>query len=255
MGTFINNQRLAQLAGVHYNSEALQIAPIVYSRTHTVVQQFHLLRKFPECILVTSFSDDNVTGEMLRKLPPNVRLWFSNNVEVEDERVVAVPIGIRTSPKGEVILRKVINEERPPERNLVYMNFYRRIKRSHNPRRGIYEQFEDKEWITTEGGFDHVPMDQFYRQIAAHPYVLSPPGAGPDCHRHWESIMLGSIPIVLKSPMTKLLDDLPCLQVENWDEVTPERLQSELEPLRERFKSPAMEKVWFEYWQKRITEA
>jgi hypothetical protein len=144
---------------------------------------------------------------------------------------------------------------RLPERNLVYMNFLRLIRNGENPRRGIWEQFCANDWITTEGGFDHVPMEQFYEQIASHPYVLSPPGAGPDCHRHWESILLGSIPIVKKSAATRILDDLPCLQVVTWDEVTVERLEEELPGLRERFNSPKMEILWFEYWEKRIKEA
>lgn len=114
--------------------------------------------------------------------------------------------------------------------------------------------FENKWWITSEGGFEHVSMKRFYNQILSHPYTLSPPGAGPDCHRHWEAIMLGCIPIVLRSSATRILDDLPCLQVEDWGEVTKERLEKELPGLRKRFNSPAMEKVWFEYWEKEILQ-
>ena len=40
MRTFINNRRLADLAGVNFDSEIIQEGPIVYSRTHTVVGQF-----------------------------------------------------------------------------------------------------------------------------------------------------------------------------------------------------------------------
>ena len=109
--------------------------------------------------------------------------------------------------------------------------------------------------MTVEGGFDHVPIDHFYQQIASHPYVLSPAGAGPDCHRHWESILLGSIPIVLKQPFLDVLEGLPVLLVDNWAEVTPKRLRDELPSLMERFHSPAMERVWFEYWQERILGA
>ena len=38
-----------------------------------------------------------------------------------------------------------------------------------------------------------------YRQMLANSaYVLSPPGNGADCHRTWEAIYLGAIPIVLR---------------------------------------------------------
>lgn len=252
MKLFINNQRLANLAGVNFDSEKIKPGTIVYSRTHEVFRQFKKLSSFPECILITSFSDANCTDGMANQLPWNVKRWFSNNVSTSNPRVTAVPIGLRTSPDGEVLLRKAMEKGRLPVRNLVYMNFLRNIPRNPNPREGMYEQFGGKDWITTEGGFDHVSMTQFYDQMLSHPFVLSPPGAGPDCHRHWEAILLGSIPIVLKSPVTKILDGLPCLQVDNWDEVTPERLNEELPRLNRLFHSLKMDICWFEYWKEKI---
>lgn len=253
MKYFINNQRLAQLAGVGFRSEKINPTPIVYSRTHTVVSQFDQLATFPECVLVTSFSDACCTIQMAKKLPPNVKKWYSNNVSTNNLRVVPVPIGLRTSPESEVILRNQMENGRPPQRNLVYMNFLRHIPRQPNPRKGLYEFFGGNNWVTEEGGYEHTPMKEFYEQIASHPFIISPPGAGPDCHRHWESILLGSIPIVLKSRVTvQLLNDLPCLQVNNWTEVTEEKLNKELPRLKKRFNSEAMGKIWFDYWKERI---
>ena len=254
MNNFINNQRLSQIAGVNFDSEKIQPGRIVYSRTHTVKKQFKRLVSFPSCVLITSFSDDCCTDEMADKLPSNVRRWFSNNVMTDNPRVTEVPIGIPYSDK-EKPLRKVMEEGRNPQHNLVYMNFIRKIHRPINPRQGLYEMFENKSWVTTEGGNDHVSPLQFFNQIVSHPFILSPPGAGPDCHRHWEALYLGSIPIVKRSPVTKILNDLPCLQIDSWDEVTEERLLKELPELQKRFNDSAMDKIWFEYWQKQILEA
>jgi hypothetical protein len=64
---------------------------------------------------------------------------------------------------------------------------------------------------------------------------------------------LGSIPIVLRSNATRILDDLPCLQVNSWAEVTEEKLIEELPRLQERFNNiEALDKCWFGYWQERI---
>ena len=60
---------------------------------------------------------------------------------------------------------------------------------------------------------------------------------------------------MLRSEATSILDDLPCFQVNHWDEVTEDKLNKELEPLTERFKSPSMEKIWLEHWHKKIMEA
>ncbi len=59
-----------------------------------------------------------------------------------------------------------------------------------------------------------------YREIVTNSaFVLSPPGNGADCHRTWEAIYLGAIPIVLKKywPFTHL--KLPVLVVEDWSEI------------------------------------
>jgi len=255
MNTFINNKRLAGLAGVNFDSEVIQPGPIVYSRTHLVQSQFPKLAKMGSCILITSFSDAKCTTKMASRLPPNVRRWFSNNVATRNARVTAVPIGLRTSSQGEQILRVVMGMGRLKERNLVYMNFWRRLRRTPNPRRGIYEMFMCKKWVTYEGGFDHVPMDHFYKMTASHPYTISPPGAGPDCHRHWEAMLLGTIPIVLRSKATDILEDMPCLRITHWGEITERLLLKQLPKLKARFDTPTMDKCWFEYWRDMILEA
>jgi hypothetical protein len=50
-------------------------------------------------------------------------------------------------------------------------------------------------------------------------YVLSPPGNGPDCHRTWESIYLGAIPIVWKSAWPNFRYQLPVLSIEDWSQL------------------------------------
>lgn len=49
-------------------------------------------------------------------------------------------------------------------------------------------------------------------------YVLSPRGNGLDCHRTWEAIYLGAIPVVTRGTLTSdLTDGLPVLVVDNWE--------------------------------------
>jgi hypothetical protein len=59
-----------------------------------------------------------------------------------------------------------------------------------------------------------------YRELVADSaFVISPPGNGADCHRTWEAIYLGAVPIVLKRywPFNHL--KLPVLVVEDWHEI------------------------------------
>jgi hypothetical protein len=56
--------------------------------------------------------------------------------------------------------------------------------------------------------------------MAAHAFVASPHGNGLDCHRTWEALALGCIPIVKRSPIDKVFQGLPVWIVGSWKEVT-----------------------------------
>ena len=50
-------------------------------------------------------------------------------------------------------------------------------------------------------------------------FVLSPPGNGNDCHRTWEAMYLGAIPVVLEAFLDSgLTSNLPVLAVASWDD-------------------------------------
>ena len=49
-------------------------------------------------------------------------------------------------------------------------------------------------------------------------FVVSPPGNGADCHRTWEAIYLGAVPIVLRE-FWNFGDDLPVLIVDDYSEI------------------------------------
>ncbi len=84
-------------------------------------------------------------------------------------------------------------------------------------------------------------------------FVLSPHGNGLDCHRTWEALCLGCIPIVKTSALDPMYTGLPVLILEEWSNVTAELLsqkQIEMAPLFDTdvFK----EKMQLKYWMQKI---
>jgi hypothetical protein len=55
-------------------------------------------------------------------------------------------------------------------------------------------------------------------------FVVSPEGVGLDCHRTWEAILLGCIPIVKRNALSSLFSDLPVIVVDDWAQVSRELL-------------------------------
>lgn len=81
-------------------------------------------------------------------------------------------------------------------------------------------------------------------------FVLSPKGAGIDCHRTWEALALGCIPIVERSPICSVFEDLPVLIIDSWKDVTRELLDKTIADFGER--KFRMEKLTLRYWVQRI---
>lgn len=53
-------------------------------------------------------------------------------------------------------------------------------------------------------------------------FVISPPGNGPDCHRTWEAMYLGAIPVVLRKSWPFAHLELPVLIVDTWEQIPEE---------------------------------
>jgi hypothetical protein len=50
-------------------------------------------------------------------------------------------------------------------------------------------------------------------------FVVSPPGNGSDCHRTWEALLMGAVPVIKSNSLSKnVVENTPILEVENWDD-------------------------------------
>ncbi len=85
-------------------------------------------------------------------------------------------------------------------------------------------------------------------------FVISPHGNGLDCHRTWEALALGCIPIVRSSPLDILYEDLPVAIVNDWSDVTPGFLLTEIEKRKEKQEQNQynFSKLTLTYWVNQI---
>jgi hypothetical protein len=78
-------------------------------------------------------------------------------------------------------------------------------------------------------------------------FVLSPYGEGMDCHRTWEALILGSIPILKSKKFVNMFKDLPVLFVDDWTDIN----QKILDDTIEKFKNMNFnyDKLTLDYWK------
>ena len=97
---------------------------------------------------------------------------------------------------------------------------------------------------------NHTNRDECWSSMTKHAFVVSPHGNGLDCHRTWEALSLGCIPIVKTSGLDKLFDDLPVWIVQEWKDVSLENMKAKIEEFKNRTFN--YEKLTLAYWKSKI---
>jgi hypothetical protein len=156
--------------------------------------------------------------------------------------------GPRSSPKiQEQLLFAVSKKARPlVERTpTAYTTFHFAIHRGC--RQEAYDQIP-KELVYYEP--HNIPRLASWNRQIEYAFVVSPPGEGLDCHRTWEALCLGCIPIMISTPLDGLFEGLPVLIVKKWSDVNQELLDKTV--VEYGAKEWCLDKLQLKYWVERI---
>ncbi len=230
-------------------------------------------------VLVTGDSDLCVPRETLSQEEtfkllnsPLLRKWFIQNTQVQDnDKIVQMPIGLdfHTISEGKTHIWKLPEEKSDPldqeqilqdiitnnfETQNSFINRESKIYVNFTVSNDRFKQRQDslnkinKELLVINQSF--TPRTNNWKLMTKYAFVLSPTGVGLDCHRTWEALCLGCIPIVKMVNFTKLFEDLPVLIVEDWSDVTEELLQKTLVDFSKRQFNYS--KLTLQYWRNQI---
>lgn len=228
-------------------------------------------------VLVSGDSDLCVPMEALPELEYKTLLnskflikWFCQNTRIQNsEKIIQLPIGLdyhtiyynpncswklpgeKSLPRYQEQTLVALRQKSVPfyeRRPKIYINFSTTKNDRFGQRKKAFIEIPTN-LLTIEPKV--TPRTYYWHQIIKHAFVLSPFGLGMDCHRTWEALCLGSIPIVCAPNFKKLFEDLPVLVVNDWKEITAALLKDTLESFKE--KKFNYKKLTLEYWKKRIT--
>ena len=118
----------------------------------------------------------------------------------------------------------------------------------------VWDLFKDKKWVTIgliENSIEG--RTRFLREIKSHSFVLCPRGNGMDTHRLWETLYMGSIPIVKKDVWNEEFRDLPISFINDWSDVTIELLEYEQNRIKNT--NYNLDKLTISYWIDKIKSA
>ena len=97
---------------------------------------------------------------------------------------------------------------------------------------------------------NHLPRVTSWQRQAQCMFVISPEGAGIDCHRTWEAILLGCIPVMKKNRFSKLLNRLPVVLLDDWAEFNPTHMIQQVNRLQtDKFNFTTL---FLKHWEEKI---
>jgi hypothetical protein len=159
----------------------------------------------------------------------------------------AIPVGILSDQTDEMSRflasdLELIQENASSERRYrYYVNFD--ITTNISIRKQVLLMFHKRK--DTYFPQSRLSVPEHYQAIRNSQFVISPPGAGPDCYRTWESIYLGSNPVVMKNSWPFEKENLPVTAIENYRDFIIQTENSDLGS-----SSPALETIVRELLEK-----
>lgn len=219
-------------------------------------------------VLVTGDSDVSVSAANIKNIEllgsnQYLKRWFAQNLEFSHPKVGPMPIGLDyhsawQDPRHyggrnilpalqEAELRAICRSakafcQREP---LAVCDWLGRS--AYGDREEAGQKIAVDARFVPEG---RLPRYELWQKYAEYAFVASPFGVGLDCHRTWEAIALGCIPIIKTSAMARLFEGMPVLVVQNWNQVTSEYLKQQQKNLAaQQFD---YSKIFLTYWWDRI---
>lgn len=77
-----------------------------------------------------------------------------------------------------------------------------------------------------------IPIDKYFETLPNYKFVISPEGNGVDCHRHYEALLAGCIPIIEENTkIKKKYKGCPILFTKDYSEITEKYLSEQYDKM------------------------
>ncbi len=201
-------------------------------------------------ILISHNGDMAAPGASFKYLDDDKLIaWFGQNCDRVHPKFVPIPIGVANQywPWGSVknfdhVVQNRENKERPW---LAYLN----VLKTHPERKVVEKFFADKPWCIKAA---RKPHKEYLEELIYARFVICPRGNGIDCHRTWEVLLMGAIPVLKHSILDPMYEGMPVVLVNDWSEVTEAFLEKKYEEIQtQAFKE---ERIFAGYWLNLIKE-
>lgn len=236
---------------VPFNTDEMLDGDTIFVNTDFLDYFFSKVEPFiqKKFILVTHNSIRSVPGTFVSALDnPKIVAWFGKNAELSHPKMRQIPIGLANNywPHGNTKVAEEFSQGNSIEKSyLLYLN----LNPNTNPDRlTVEKRFSQEKYCYVAS---KKPFKEYLLDLKKSVFVLSPEGAGIDCHRTWEALLVGSIPIIKHSILDNLFVGLSVLFIEDWDKIDEAFLTQRAAPMLKE-QEVNVDKLYAPYWLKQI---
>lgn len=202
------------------NFELIKDRDIVWCKTEFTEALFeYLTATNKRVILITHCADHDINEARFLKKPNNIIKWFAQNVNYKHPDLIPLPIGLENHVgphRGSYIDIEYLKKQNfldVPITNKIISHIYCNFTFTNTNRIQTLNTILQNQiaFIDTLK-----PFKDYCKKMKEFLFIASPPGNGIDCHRTWEALYFGCIPIVQKHFMYDFYQGLPIIQIEDW---------------------------------------
>ena len=172
--------------------------------------------------LITHHSDYPIDEKRFLKKPKCIKKWYAINPTFKHTDLIPIPLGLKTHSgcylesryMTEWFCTQIARLQNKEKQFKVYCNW----NLTNLNRNGLIDILSKNKIPFVHES--NLPFYSYVENMASCKFVLSPPGNGIDCHRTWEALYAGCIPIVIDDYIYDNWTSLPIIKLKTFNDLT-----------------------------------
>ena len=216
----------------NFNPYEVRDGDLIFVKTDFIVNGFfqknYLDKIFRSFNLITGISSYNLGrdgGDIYKEVleHPFLNKWICTNPpDIDNHKIIPIPIGFQEPqrPGGEQQFLNTIQENSLPyekKEDLVFLPYH---DVTTNPKRKeLVESLAKLPFVIAQK--EKQSLQEYYNSMNKYKFIIGLEGRGPDIHRNYEAMLVGSVPINIKNVTQKVFDqhNLDTIFLDSWKEL------------------------------------
>jgi hypothetical protein len=238
-----------------FNTDLINEGDVIFIKSQDLVTFFTEIHPKIQSryILISHNGDVNIDQKFKKYIDQKIIHWFAQNVIFSHPKITPLPIGLENLDyynHGIISLfdRKKKSTKKK-QRKILFGFSISTNRKKRQPIHSLLSSLPNCEALS-----ERLNSIEYMDELVKYMFVASPPGNGVDCHRTWEALYSGVVPIVEASTCTESFKKLglPIWTINSWSDLakyTSQDLEKKYSLLMNHHQ---MTPLYLPYWKARI---